>query len=499
MVIHRLKATGRVDGVGRPGFATAKMEKTKGSLNYHLVGLGGSGMSALAQVLSARGHKVSGSDRSLDRGLNHSFFQKLSRLGVKDLPQDGTGPGNGADIVVVSSAIEETNPDIKSARQHDIPIVNRATLLSVLFNDLQGIAIGGTNGKTTVTGMTGWILDRAGIDPTVIAGGVMKNYSNGSGPGNVRLGRSNVCVIEADESDGSLVYYRPKVGVITNVTKDHKPMSELKTLFSTFAESSQTLVVGADCPVAAGINPKAGEAVTFGLSEKALYRATDVNCKEWSSVFKVNDVVFELGIPGRHNVMTALAATAAAAAMSVTLQVSAEALRDFRGIDRRLNLMGEGRGVKVIDDFAHNPQKIKAAIEAVRRVARRILAIYQPHGYSPTRFLKDELIQTFSEELSGADVLYMPEIFYAGGTAKKDISSGDITEALETKGISARFIPERAKIIPAVCAEARDGDVILVMGARDDTLTDFASEILSLLTRGESSGAVGAARTEGQA
>ncbi|MEE9558887.1 MAG: hypothetical protein V3V94_05310, partial [Candidatus Brocadiales bacterium] len=156
-----------------------------------------------------------------------------------------------------------------------------------------------------------------------------------------------------------------------------------------------------------------------------------------------------------------------------------------------------------IDDFAHNPQKIKAAIDSVRPVARRILAIYQPHGYSPTRFLKDELIQTFSEELSGADVLYMPEIFYAGGTAKKDISSGDITEALEIKGISARFIPERAEIIPAVCAEARDGDAILVMGARDDTLTDFASEILSLLTRGElSSGgarAGGAARTEGQA
>ncbi len=475
--------------MGRRGFAARKTEAeteteaVKGSLNYHLVGLGGSGMSALAQVLGARGHQVSGSDRSLDRRLNQGFFHKLSHLGVKNLPQDGTGPANGADIVVVSSAIEETNPDIKSARERGIPIVNRATLLAELFNDLQGIAVGGTNGKTTVTGMVGWILDRAGLDPTVIAGGVMKNYSDGPGLGNVRLGRSDICVIEADESDGSLVYYRPRVGVITNVTKDHKPMPELRSLFSTFAEASQTLVVGADCPVAAGIGTKSGETVTFGLGEGVLFRATDVACKGWSSVFRVNDVSFELGLPGRHNVLNALAASATAAVSSVPLQVSAEALRDFRGIDRRLNLIGEGRGVKVIDDFAHNPQKIKAAIDSVRPVSTRILAIYQPHGYSPTRFLKDELIQTFSEELCETDALYMPEIFYAGGTAKKDISSGNIIEALEANGVRAHFIPERAEITRPVCAEARAGDVILVMGARDDTLTDFCRNILRSLTR----------------
>lgn len=458
------------------------MKAAKGSLSYYFVGLGGSGMSALAQVLRARGHTVSGSDRNLDRGLNHTLFRKLSRLGINCLPQNGSGLENGVDIVVVSAAVEESNPDIKRAQERGIPIVNRAALLAVLFNDLRGIAIGGTNGKTTVTGMVGWILDRAGLDPTVVVGGIMKNYSNRSQPGNARVGRSDISVVEADESDGGLTYYKPKVGVITNITKDHKPIDELLMLFSTFAEGSSKLVLGADCPVASSIRPLPKEIITFGFSKKALFRATDVVCKEWSSSFKVGDVSFKLNLLGRHNVLNALAAIATSHLLSVPPKVSAKALKDFKGIRRRLDLIGQTRGVKVIDDFAHNPQKIKAAIESVRPVSRRTLVIYQPHGYSPTRFLKDELVQTLSEGLSANDILYMPEIFYAGGTVSKDISSREIIESLVARGIRAHFVPERAEIIGRVCEEARPGDTVLVMGARDDTLTDFCQEILSSLS-----------------
>ncbi len=439
-------------------------------------------MSALAQVLRARGHKVSGSDRTLDRGLNRALFQKLSRLGVNCLPQDGSGPGNAVDIVVVSTAIEETNPDIKGARERGIPIVNRATLLAVLFNELQGVAIAGTNGKTTVTGMVGWILDKAGLDPTVVVGGIIKNYSKSSYLGNIRIGGSDIMVIEADESDGSLVYYRPELGVIANVTKDHKPIDELLKLFSTFAENSSRLIIGADCPVVNRISSTPKETISFGVTEGSLFRATDVVCREWSSSFKVKDVRFELNLPGRHNVMNALAAIATAHLLSVPLEVSAGALREFGGISRRLDLVGETCGVKVIDDFAHNPQKIKASIDSVRPASRRILAVYQPHGYSPTRFLKDELIETFSEELSETDVLYMPEIFYAGGTTSRDVSSQEIVESLVARGTSAHFVPERTGIVECICAGARPGDVVLVMGARDDTLTDFCQEILSSLT-----------------
>ena len=457
------------------------IKTAKDSLSYHFVGLGGSGMSALAQVLRARGHRVSGSDRNLDRGLNQTLFRKLSQLDIRCLPQDGSGLKEGVDIAVVSTAVEETNPDIKMARERGVPVVNRAVLLSVLFNDLQGVAVAGTNGKTTVTGMVGWILDKAGLDPTIIVGGIIKNYSSSSHLGNVRIGRSDIMVIEADESDGSLIYYRPELGVITNITKDHKPMEELLMLFSTFAEGSSKLVIGADCPVAKSIRSIPKETITFGVSERALFRATDVICKGWSSSFKVNGVDFELNLPGRHNVMNALAAISSVHLLSVPLEVSANALKDFKGMSRRLDLVCEIDGIKVIDDFAHNPQKIKAAIDSVRPVSRRILAVYQPHGYSPTRFLREEFIQVFSEELSEDDVLYMPEIFYAGGTVNRDISSLDIVESLTARGIKAHFIPDRREIIGHVCAEARLGDAVLVMGARDDTLTDFCQEIAASL------------------
>ena len=440
-------------------------------------------MSALAQVLRARGHRVSGSDRSLDKGLNAATFQKLSQLGISCHPQNGSGLENGVDIAVVSSAIEESNPDIKTARERGIPIVNRAALLAVLFNDLRGVAVAGTNGKTTVTGMVGWILDTTGIDPTVTAGGIMKNYVEAPGLGNVRLGHSDVCVIEADESDGSLIYYRPKVGVITNITKDHKPIDELLKLFSTYVASCSKLAVNSDCPLVGRIKPLPVETVTFGFNRGALITATgiDTDSRELCSSFKVSGVPFELNLPGRHNVMNALAAISTAHLLDIPLEVSAEALRDFRGIKRRLDVIGETRGIKVIDDFAHNPVKIRTSIESVRPISRRILAIYQPHGYRPTRFLREELVQTFSESLCADDALYMPEIFYAGGTAKKDISSKEIIDSISANGIRAHFVPARWEIAGHILSEAVPGDVVLVMGARDDTLTDFCLDILNSL------------------
>lgn len=458
------------------------MKLAKSTLNYHFVGIGGSGMSALAQVLRARGHTVSGSDRNLDRGQNPTLFHKLSRLGINCLPQDGSGLKNGVDIVVVSTAVEEDNPDIKMAHQRGIPVVGRATLLAVLFNDVQGIAIGGSNGKTTVAGMLGWILDRAGLDPTVVIGGLAKNYSDENQLGNARIGHSDISIIEADESDGSLTYYRPKIGVITNITKDHKPVDELLVLFSTFAKNSSRLILSADCPTVQRIISLSRETITFGFSERAILRATDVVCDGWHSSFRVGDVLFELNLPGRHNVLNALAAIAVASALSVPLETSAGALKDFTGIRRRLDLIGEAGGVKIIDDFAHNPQKIKAAIESVRPVSRRILAVYQPHGYSPTRFLKEELIQTFTEELSPDDVLYIPEIYYAGGTVNRDISSREIVESLRGLGTRAYFIPEREEIIGYIKGDVGPGDTVLVMGARDDTLTDFCHQILRSLS-----------------
>ena len=459
------------------------METSRKVLNYHLVGLGGSGMSPLAQILLARGHRVSGSDRNLDRGTNHPLFQKLSHLGIACSPQDGSGITEATSMVVISSAIEEDNPDSKKARDLSIPIIQRASLLSILFNERHGVAIAGTNGKTTVTGMVTLIMDRAGLDPTAMVGGYMKNYASESRPGNVRIGRSDIMCIEADESDGTLAYYRPKLGVVTSISKDHKPLEALMGLFLIFIQNSTRLVINIDCPVLGKVKLPPKETITYGLQEKAQIRATDIVYKPWGSSFRVGGVNFELRVPGRHNILNALAAIAACNMESIALEKAAEALGEFQGIGRRLELVGETHGIKVIDDFAHNPDKIQAALETVKQDSRRVFVVYQPHGFGPTKFMKEELIEVFSRTISKEDVLFMPEILYIGGTAKKDISSQTLVNELVTRGVNAYYFPERRHILGPLMSEIRPGDTVLVMGARDDTLTDFCHEILTSLRR----------------
>jgi UDP-N-acetylmuramate--alanine ligase len=386
-------------------------------------------------------------------------------------------------MVVISSAIEEDNQDIKRACELGIPIIQRASLLAILFNERHGIAVAGTNGKTTVAGMVTCILDKAGLDPTAVVGGYMKNYASEYKPGNVRIGHSDIMCIEADESDGTLAYYRPNLGVITSISKDHKPLESLMGLFLIFLQNSARLVVNIDCPILSKIKLPPKENLTYGLKEKANIRGTEIVYKSWGSSFRVNGVNFELRVPGRHNVMNALAAIATCSMESVTMEKAAEALAEFQGVKRRLDLAGEVHGIKVIDDFAHNPDKIRAAIETVKRHSARVLIVYQPHGFGPTRFMKDELIEVFSTAISKEDVLFMPEILYMGGTANKDISSHMLVKELVERGVNAYYLAERKYILGPLIAEVKPGDTILVMGARDETLTDFCHEILARLRK----------------
>jgi UDP-N-acetylmuramate--alanine ligase len=459
------------------------MDTSRKVQSYHLVGLGGSGISPLAQVLLARGHRVSGSDRNLDKGIDSPLFQKLSHLGITCLSQDGSGVNETTNMVVISSAIEEDNPDIQKARELGIPIIQRASLLAILFNERQGIAIAGTNGKTTVASMVTWIMDRAGLDPTAVVGGYMKNYVSGARPGNARIGHSNVMCIEADESDGTLAYYKPKLGVVTSISKDHKPLEVLMGLFLIFIQNSARLVINTDCQVLSRVKLPPKETLTYGLQERAQIRATEIAYQPWGSSFRVGGVNFELKVPGRHNVLNALAAIATCSMESISLEKAAEALREFQGVERRLDLVGEVHGIRVIDDFAHNPDKIQAALEAVKLGANRLFVVYQPHGYGPTKFVKEELIEVFSRMISREDVLFMPEILYLGGTATRDISSQTLVKELVTRGVNAYYFPERRHILGPLMAEVKPGDTVLVMGARDDTLTDFCHEILARLRK----------------
>ncbi len=456
------------------------MSDTKEKIRYHFVGIGGIGMSALAQIIKSQGHFVSGSDRRNDRKQIPEVFHKLESQDIRLYPQDGTGIENTIDLIVVSSAIEAGNPDLKIATQKHIQIIKRSELLGSLFNNKHGIAIGGSNGKTTVCGMTSWILDKAGYDPTVVGGGYVRNYITGKSLGNARFGNSEKIVIEADESDGSLINYMPKVSVITDLSRDHKTVEELGVLFSKFAENtSGTVIINESCFRFIRINGTSKEVIRYGESSEADVRVSQIFCNPSGSRFEMNGNDFEINIPGLYNVFNALAAIAVAQTEGVSDKEINKALKSFKGTKRRMQIVGEKNGIKVIDDYAHNPRKIQAAIDAVRLSSERLIVIFQPHGYVPTEFMRDEFISAFARKLSPADTLYMPEIFYEGGTANKRISSKEIIKELKDKGVNAFFIPERDDIITEVKQRAIPNDSILVMGARDDSLTDLCHAILA--------------------
>ena len=447
----------------------------KGNGRFHYAGVAGSGMSALAQFQAMTGGLVSGSDRAFDRGERGALRAQLESLGIMVKPQDGSGLGPDCAALVVSTAVEEHVPDVAVARAKNVPIIHRSELLAHFVANHRSIAVTGTSGKSTVTAMVFDILRGAGREPSVITGGDLPELQAQGLPGNASAGSSDLLVVEADESDGSLVRYAPAIGVILNLQRDHKEMADVAAMFATLrARARETLVVGD----AENLDAFAGGAIRFGLSARADVRGEEVELGPLSSRFRVEDTVFELPVPGAHNVANALGAIAACRAVGVTLEEMAAPLKGFRGIGRRFQTVGKARGIEVIDDFAHNAEKIAAAIRTARLRAKRVLAIYQPHGYGPTRFLRRDFVSTFARELSPSDRLWMLEVFYAGGTATRDFSAADIVAEIVGLGAKAEFAPSREWLVARIAEEARPGDLVLVMGARDPSLTELARAIL---------------------
>ena len=448
----------------------------RGEGRFHYAGLGGAGMSALAQFQMMTGGKASGSDRAFDRGERATLRAQLERLGCEVLPQDGSGLGPGCAALVVSTAVEDQVPDVVAARALDIPIIHRSELLAHFVAAHRSIAVTGTSGKSTVTAMIFAILSGTGRDPSVIAGADLPELSTQGLPGNAWAGRSDLLVVEADESDGSLVRYTPAIGVILNLQRDHKEMAVVAAMFATLrARTREALAVGD----AENLDQFAGGALRFGFGPRADIRGEDVELDPGSSRFRVGDTQFALRVPGAHNVANALAAVAACRVLGAGLEDMAGPLADFAGIGRRFQTVGKARGVEVIDDFAHNGEKIAAAIRTAKLRAQRVLAIYQPHGYGPTRFLRQDFVATFSRELRPEDRLFMLEVFYAGGTATRDFSSADIVAEIAALGTNAEFAPSRDWLVGRVAQEVRPGDLVLVMGARDPSLSELARAMLA--------------------
>jgi UDP-N-acetylmuramate--alanine ligase len=443
----------------------------------HFSGVGGVGMSALAQVAAMEGRSVSGSDRDFDRGRNLGVKAALRKLGIKIFPQDGSGVNDATAELALSTAIEDSNPEVLRAKELGLRISHRSELLSSEVNRNDTIAVAGTSGKSTVAAMLFCALEAGGLEPSVITGGALVALQERGLIGNAYRGKGKVLVVEADESDGTIVRYAPRTGLLLNISKDHKDLPELNRIFAEFAGHCGRVLVNADDPAASSLLPRAE---AFGFSAGG-WRVTDIKEGPFSSSFAVNDVPFELPAPGRYNIENALAACAAAAAYGVSLAACAAGLKGFRGVERRFVLVGKKNGVTVIDDYAHNPAKISAVLAALHRAGGRVLAVYQPHGFTPTRHLKAELIESFASGLAQGDMLLMPEIYYAGGTVTKNISSRDIADAVAARGHRTAFFEERAGIPAAVAGLARPGDVVAVLGARDATLAGFARQILEAL------------------
>jgi UDP-N-acetylmuramate--L-alanine ligase len=459
-----------------------------GTGRFHYAGLGGAGMSALAQFQVMTGGVASGSDRAFDHGERKDLRAQLEKLDIAVMPQDGSGVGEDCAALVVSTAIEEEVPDYAAARANNIPIIHRSELLAHFVARHRSIAVTGTSGKSTVTAMVFTILQGAGRGPSVITGGDLPELQARGLPGNAFAGASDLLVVEADESDGSLVRYAPAIGVILNLQRDHKEIADVAAMFATLrARAREALVVGDS----ENLDPFAGGALRFGLSSRADVRGEDVALKPDSSRFRVSNVTFDLPVPGAHNISNALAAIATCRVLDVPLEDMAAPLAAFSGIGRRFQTVGTARGIEVIDDFAHNPDKIAAAIKTAKLRAKRVLAVYQPHGYGPTRFLRPDFVTTFARELGLEDRLWMLEVFYAGGTATRDFSAADIAAEIASRGANAEFAPSREWLVERIASEARPGDLVLVMGARDPSLSALARAILTALSTSKATAEAG--------
>ncbi len=437
-------------------------------------------MSALSQIAAMEGRAVTGSDRDFDNNRNPEFRAALERLGIKIFRQDGSGIDADTAELAVSTAIEDSNPEIAKAKSVGACILHRSELLSAYVDKFKTVAVGGTSGKSTVVGMIFAILEEAGLGPSVITGGPLVALKERGLMGNAWRGRGDILVVEADESDGTIVKYHPMAGLILNVSKDHKSVDELQNIFRQFAGNVKKLYVNADDPALAEFR---GKAALFGQSCPDL-KIEGLRLEMFRSGFRLNGVDFMVPAPGLYNVDNALASVRLALDLGVKLETCAAGLGKFRGIQRRFALAGEADGITVLDDYAHNPAKISAVLETLHRSSgRRVIAVYQPHGFAPTRHLRRELVGAFLGGLTKTDILLMPEIFYAGGTVAKDISSRDLTDEISAGGRAAFYFKERREIAAKVLQLAAPGDIIIVMGARDWTLSDFAKELFEAVKK----------------
>jgi UDP-N-acetylmuramate--alanine ligase len=405
----------------------------------------------------------------------------LSQAGIRCFEQDGNSLTSDFDVVIVSTAIENTVVEVQQAQQLGIPILHRAALLALIAASKKTIAIAGTSGKSTTSAMLFDILDKAGYQPGIISGAGLVRIIEEGKIGNAVAGKGEWLVIEADESDGSIVQYHPHTGVLLNIDKDHDETDTLLSLFTTFKNNAEHFLVNRTHSLAATLSVDASNDFMVGNDEQVGYCAEAFSQVGMTISFSVNGQQVRLQQLGRHNMENALAAMAIAHQIGVPLSVAAIALSNYKGIYRRHQVLGQKNGVWLIDDYAHNPVKCAAAIRACQPVASKVIAWFQPHGFKPTRFLRHDFVQEFAATLRSGDEIWMSEIYYAGGAAVKDISAADLIDDLRQLGVTAFFVADRNELLANMRTHLSADCVLLLMGARDPSLETFAHSIWEAL------------------
>lgn len=427
-----------------------------------MVGIGGAGMSAIARVLMERGEQVSGSDLAMT-----PFSEALAGSGVPITIGHRAEAVVDADLVLASSAVPDSNVELEAASQRGIQVLRRPAFLPGLVEGYRTVAISGTHGKTTTTAMIAWILDRAGLQPSFIIGGIPMDLRTNS-----RHGSGETFVIEADEYDRAFLGLHPAIAVITNVEYDHPdsyPSFEAyKAAFETFVSGVQeTVIVGLDDPVAGTLAPTALTRITFGLGDKAEWRAVEIRGNDAGGVdflaIRQGETlgIVRLRLPGDHNVLNALGALATTHSLHVEFAAARTALADFHGVERRFEILGERAGVTVIDDYAHHPSAIRATLAATRQryTSAQIWAVFQPHTYSRTAALFDQLTKSFAD----ADHVIVTDIYAAREEPVPGVSAGELASQIE--GPDVRYVPELEEVAKELVVHVKPNSVVVTLSA----------------------------------
>ncbi len=452
------------------------IQKIEDFQNVFFIGVAGVGMSAVAQYLKGIGKNVSGSDRYFHPNEYNKTKEQLEAEGIDCFLQDGSGITKETDLVVVSTAIEDTVFEVQKSKELGIPIMKRSELLALIARSKKTVAVGGTSGKSTTSAMLYQILNDAGLSPSIISGAGLTSIIKQGKIGNAAVGNWEWLIIEADESDGSIVQYEPEIGLLLNIDKDHQEIDELLHLFTVFKNNTKGLfIVNQSNTLSKKLSENPHQ--DFGFeTEKAGYNVTDFVQNGFQQKFILKQQEFTMNAIGEYNAENAAAAVAVAHQIGVDLKTCAESLSQYEGIYRRQQILGEKNGIWVIDDYAHNPAKCAASIKACQPLADKVIAWFQPHGYGPTRFLRTDFVEEISKVLRPQDEIWMSEIFYAGGTAVKDISANDLVEDIQQKGKKAYFVEHREDFLEAVKPHFGTSSVVLLMGARDPSLETFTKD-----------------------